>query len=458
MHIKFIKKGEQYESRTKIPIKAIDGSTLAEMDKVPRVLVSNCINELKAGEEITLSFIGSCFKKAADIFQNGKPDGLDFNEYISKVHLVSGNPYSSLKYSVMELIDNLFTLPEYIMTQIPNGAKIATNINDTKLASPSVIWIKKGEVISVIAAGNHPLTNNGWLECLASGYKVVIKPSVSEPFTAYRLVNSLYEAGLPKEYLLYLPGGHEIVPEIINVSDFSLVYGGEQTVQEFKGSNKVIVRGPGRSKLFWDKNYVYHNLEHTKSAILDSILSDGGVKCVNTSGIIYTKDHRDQVKEIYEELLDAKSNGFFDQENRLPILSKDKAVLISDYVKHFAEINDVELLSKSHQHLYEEIQDGICVMNACVIKVRNMNQNILNFEMGCPIVWFYEMKDEKDLDYLRNSLVLRLMSHSQDMKNRFCLDYSVKKVILEFNKNSIFKNMPHDGYLLGHLFDAKGIY
>mgnify|MGYP001084682397 CR=1 FL=1 len=456
MEIKILKSGEPYKSRKGNIIYDLTGKEIASVDRLPKILVSSIVKELRAGEEISSERIKGYFLKAAEIFKNGRPDGLDFEEYISKVHRASGIPYTSLQQNIKEVVEDFKDIPDYILTQIPKGAQLANQKEDEKNWDQCIIWIKKAEILSVISAGNNPLTHHGWLECLAAGYRVVVKPSVSEPFTAYRIVNSLYEAGLPKSYLAYLPGEHDLVDEIIDCSDFTIVYGGEQMVQQYGSNPKVIMRGPGRAKLFWDRDYLYLDEVKTKQAIIDSIVSGGGMKCVNTSGILYTEDHRESMKELCEELLAMNSKGLFDERGCLPIFPREKAFAFASYVKAFAEENQAELLTGSRE-IYEEIGEGLCIMRPSVLKIQQMNQNILNFEMGFPIVWIYEMKEESEISLLKHSLVLRLMTHDVQIKKKFCLDPTVKKVIHQYEQDNSLKNIPHDGYMLEHLFTAKGV-
>lgn len=453
MRMKVLKPGQQYNTRKLIAIHKLGGELAAEMENIPKVLVGSIVKEIRNNSHLARSYIKECYKKAAEIFLNDDVDGMSFDEYLSTVHLVSGIPFPSLKKSVLELVDHLFTICDYINEQVPRGATMMEpeNLKDCKVA-----WIRKGEVLSVIAAGNNPLTNNGWLEAFASGYKVIIKPSMNEPFTSYRLVKSLLKAGIPNDYLLYIPCGHDVVNELIESTDFSIVYGSEEMVKKYKNNKKVIMRGPGRAKLYWDEDYICKEIAFTKDIIIDSIISDGGMKCMNTSGILYHKSQRVYMQEIYEELLSKHTNKFFDEKGQLPLFETKKAVAIEEYLKSFIEKNNIDVIS-NNDHFFTEIEDGICSMNPLIMKVNEMTNEILNFEMGFPAVWTYEQKSEDELQYLKNSLVLRLLTDNEKVKEKFAFDYSVKKIIVNFENNNNFKNVPHEGYLLSKLFEAKGI-
>lgn len=453
MHIKIAKPKKQYNSKELIEIKSLDGKLIAYMDNVPKILISTFISEIRDETHLSRRYIAECYRKAVEIFQNQIIDEMNFEEYIATVHKVSGIPYISVKENVTQLIDNLYTIPDYITTQVPKGAEF---LDSTKIKKGNIVWVPNGEVVSVIAAGNNPLTNNGWLEALASGYKVIIKPSVNEPFTAHRLVMSLLQSGLPENYILFLPGGHELVEELVLYSDFVIAYGSEQLVKKYENNRKVLMHGPGRSKLFWDRSYVLDNIDYTENVIIDSIISDGGMKCINTSGILYDSEHRVHMEELYNKLLSQTTKGYFDLNGKLPIFNKQKALELSEYLLSFIKEQKVEIISP-YKKLYEEIDEKLCVMYPLIMHVKEMNEELLKFEMAFPAVWTYEKKVQDDCKLLQNSLVLRLLTHDQRISERFCYDNTVQKVIFGSEQLNVLKSVPHEGYTLSRLFEAKAI-
>ena len=72
-----------------------------------------------------------------------------------------------------------------------------------------------------------------WPQAVALGYRVIIKPSEREPFTAQRLVASLRLAGL-YDYVAFIPCAHKSVETLVEASDLSLIYGSEATVERYK--------------------------------------------------------------------------------------------------------------------------------------------------------------------------------------------------------------------------------
>ncbi|MFC9243706.1 hypothetical protein ACFT7S_06530 [Streptomyces sp. NPDC057136] len=54
-----------------------------------------------------------------------------------------------------------------------------------------------------------------WLEALALGYRVAVRPSRRKLFTPYRLISALREAGFGSNQVVLLPTGHTVADELV---------------------------------------------------------------------------------------------------------------------------------------------------------------------------------------------------------------------------------------------------
>src|ERR1700726_609350 len=107
------------------------------------------------------------------------------------------------------------------------------------------VWARRGQVFGVHASGSHPAVNGLWLQALAMGYQLAIRPSRSEPFTAHRLVHALHTAGFRNEDVVYLPTDYAGADELIRAADLSMVYGGQEVVDKYADDPTVFPNGPG---------------------------------------------------------------------------------------------------------------------------------------------------------------------------------------------------------------------
>lgn len=456
MNLHALKPGKKFSPRSVFEVNDLCGNNIAQMELMPKVMIGPIIKEIRNHHPLSLVKISQYFKKAYDIFLNEEPDGLSLNSYIENVHKVTGIPFKSVKNSIKELANNLLSLPELILSEIPKGASF---IEYDNLHSVGVFWTPKGKILSIIAAGNNPLTHKAWLEALASGYKIVVKPSQKEPFTPYRLILSLLKAGLPEDYVLFIPGNHDVVESIISESDFSLVYGNESSVNQYKNNEKVITRGPGYSKIYWDTMFEENYNNQIKEMIIDSVLSDGGMKCFNTSGIVYKKSNQLHMESIFETILSKTCKGFLDDETDLPLFTKDSAVSISKYLESILSNKDIIRVDNGNKEFFIDFGNGVCAMKPLIIKVKNFTDLLLKFELPFPAFWAYEFEGAIDFSILKNSLTLTIFSDNMSIKESALHDSTIKKVITKPScpsKSDIM--IPHEGYLLSKLFDVKAVF
>ena len=149
----------------------------------------------------------------------------------------------------------------------------------------------------VIAPWNFPvgISVGGIAASLASGNRVLYKPSHLSCLTGSLICECFYEAGLPKDYLVFMPSSGRDINEIaLPGADFAIFTGGEEAAYkilernptlflsaETGGKNATIV-----SKMA-DRDQAIKNVIH-------SAFSNSGQKCSATSLLILEK-------EVYED-------------------------------------------------------------------------------------------------------------------------------------------------------------
>lgn len=136
----------------------------------------------------------SILEKTAEIMQTR------FEELAIESAREGGKPLMDSKVEVTRAIDGIKNCAELIGTEhgaeIPMG-KNASSINRLAFTSNEPIG-----VVVAVSAFNHPLNLavHQIGPAIASGCPVIIKPSADTPLSCFRLINILYEAGLPEAW------------------------------------------------------------------------------------------------------------------------------------------------------------------------------------------------------------------------------------------------------------------
>ncbi|URZ03771.1 aldehyde dehydrogenase family protein [Clostridium felsineum] len=453
MEIRVINPGKTIDSKKTIEINSVLGEKLAEMNIVPRIMINNITRKIRDSRLISLDEISNIFNKASKIFLYNNIDGLDFREYVEYVHKMTGIPIKFALQRATELGESLKEIPSDVKLQAPRGTSIYKYGGENH---SGIYWVPVGKVLGVVAPGNNPLVHRSWLEALAVGYKILIRPSEKEPFTPYRLVESLLKAGMPEDSIAFIPGTHDIVDDIIECSDFTLIFGDLSMQKLYSKSNKVIMRGPGYAKVFLNDMKDEGDMCKLEERILDSIISDGGMKCVNTSGIVYHKNYHKNIKRIIENMLDINITGIMDYNAKLPICTRDKAVLMSNFINKLIEDNNIKRIYSDSKDYFVDVGKNICAMKPLILKVEGNSQWISNFELPFPAIWIYEYDENINFNILKNSLSLMAFTKDESFIEKLILEPSIKKIITQ--ENCITgRGIPHDGYILNRLFTSKAI-
>jgi hypothetical protein len=154
-------------------------------------------------------------------------------------------------------------------------------------------------VFAVHASGNAPGVHTLWLQALALGYRVAIRPSRREPFTGHRLIHALRQAGFRPEDVVYLPTDYAGADEIIRAADLAMVYGGQDVVDKDTNDPTVFPNGPGRTKILITAEQDWRDC---LDIVVDSISNQGGMACVNTTAVLYEGDAAPLARAIADRL------------------------------------------------------------------------------------------------------------------------------------------------------------
>jgi acyl-CoA reductase-like NAD-dependent aldehyde dehydrogenase len=164
-----------------------------------------------------------------------------------------------------------------------------------------VSYQTQAAALGLVLPSNSPGVHTLWLPVLPLQIGLVLKPGAQEPWTPYRLVQALFEAGIPRAAVSLYPGPHDVGGTIISRCDRSLIFGGQATVDKYRTDPRVQVHGPGFSKILLGEDKV-DQWPRFIDMMVESVLSNGGRSCINCSSI-WTPRHADAIADALAEKL-----------------------------------------------------------------------------------------------------------------------------------------------------------
>ena len=208
-------------------------------------------------------------------------------------------------------------------------------------------------VVAVIAPWNFPLAIPCGMvsSALVAGNTVILKSAEQTPLISQKMVDILYEAGLPKRSLIHLPGMGETVGEaLVNDSRISsIVFTGSRAVgvkiakkaasrvianDVFRTTSpvKVITEMGGKNAIIVTGNA---ELDETVAGILYSAYGHAGQKCSAASRILVDNKIKDRlIERLKEASMDIKVGKAYDFSTYLnPVITKEDQDRIRRQVK-----------------------------------------------------------------------------------------------------------------------------
>ncbi|MBD8037836.1 L-glutamate gamma-semialdehyde dehydrogenase [Solibacillus sp. A46] len=248
--------------------------------------------------------------KAATIIRRRKHE---FSAWLTKE---AGKPWNEADADTAEAIDFL----EYYgrqMLEMKDGRKVESRPNEYNRYD----YIPLGIGI-VISPWNFPfaIMAGTTVAAVVTGNTVLLKPASTTPVVAYKFIEVLEEAGLPKGVVNFVPGsGAEVGDYLVDHPKTRFI--------SFTGSRDVGLRINERaSKLspgqMWIKRVIAEmggkdtivvdkdaDLELAAQSIVKSAFGFSGQKCSACSRVVIVKDVYDQVVNRVEELTNALTIG-----------------------------------------------------------------------------------------------------------------------------------------------------
>jgi acyl-CoA reductase-like NAD-dependent aldehyde dehydrogenase len=439
----------EFRAANRLSVTDVTGAALAEVSLVPPVYVHRAMATLHRAKSLPTADRAALLAEAARLFEHATIGGLSPAEYQHAVSRAGGVPISSVRDANSSVAQRVANAVDSANEARPRGT--ASGWRHPSTRAGRAVWVRRGSVFAVHAAGNHPGTHAIWPEALALGYRVAVRPSSRDPFTPYRLVTALRNAGFPDDHVVLLPTDHAGAEAVLRGADLGLVYGGADVVAKYRGS-QVLPQGPGRSKILITADTDWR--EHL-DVIVESVADHGGTGCVNTSAVFIEGDPGPLAEAIAERLAAIPSRPPEHPEARLPVQQVQAARVIESYLRKTAAGTRAWL---GGDGIVDELGDGSAALRPAVFEVSDSAARQLGIELPFPCVWVAPWTREAGIAPLRDTLVLTVLTEDSDLVGRLVDEPTIRNVYLgDRHTHWMAYGVPHDGFLGDFLMWNKGI-
>jgi acyl-CoA reductase-like NAD-dependent aldehyde dehydrogenase len=201
---------------------------------------------------------------------------------------------------------NAFVLAEMrgILTSLTRGLAFETlTKGHGEERGVTVSYQAHSSVLGLVLPSNSPGVHTLWMPIIPLQIGLVLKPGPQEPWTPYRMAAAFVEAGIPKEAISIYPGGADVGAAVLESCDRSLIFGGTQTVDRYRGNPRVQAHGPGFSKILLGDDLV-DDWERYLDVMVESVFANSGRGCINCSSI-WASRHTREIADAIARVLAA---------------------------------------------------------------------------------------------------------------------------------------------------------
>jgi acyl-CoA reductase-like NAD-dependent aldehyde dehydrogenase len=162
-------------------------------------------------------------------------------------------------------------------------------------------FFPRTQSLGAVLPNNSPGVHSLWIPAFPLRIPLVLKPGSAEPWTPYRIIQSLIKAGAPREAFSFYPADHAGAGEILRNCGRSLLFGDSSTTGAWANDPRVEIHGPGYSKIIIGADCL-DDWEQYLDVMVASIADNGGRSCVNASAV-WTPAHAEEISEALAKKL-----------------------------------------------------------------------------------------------------------------------------------------------------------
>jgi acyl-CoA reductase-like NAD-dependent aldehyde dehydrogenase len=440
-----------YRSRNLDVVLDVTARPVAELSLVPWLFAQRTLQALRTAVPPDPARRAKLLTRAGWLFASGSVGGVSPDTHHRTVASVSGLPVSLVREVTRQVGDHAATAHDSVRQARPVGA--ADSWRDHRVRQGSGVWTRRGEVLVCHAPANSPVVHTAWLDALALGYRVAIRPSQREPFTAHRLVTALRQVGYDNDQVALLPTDHPTADRLVGEADLALVFGGEEVARKYGSGTLVMPFGPGRSKILLTAGA---DPARHLDVLAESVAGHAGTGCVNATAVFVEGDPEPVAAAIAERLAALPSLPPGDEGARLPVRRSAAAHAVDQQLRARAGTARPVL---GGDGIVEELGDGSAVLRPAVFLLDRADAPQARVEMGFPCVWVAPWRRSGDwLAPLRHTLSLTAFTDDAELIGALVAEPTIDKVHIGDRPTTWTRpGLPHQGYLGEFLMRTKAV-
>jgi acyl-CoA reductase-like NAD-dependent aldehyde dehydrogenase len=407
----------------------------------------------------TRELVDICSRAAEHFTNDSLPLGdttQSADDYVAQVSATTGMPYVLARRNMSKIKSMMAN-----MESVLNGLTLNIDweildrgfgVRDGK----SLSFFPRTQSLGAVLPNNSPGVHSLWIPSFALRIPLVLKPGSAEPWTPYRIIQSLIKAGAPREAFSFYPADHGGAGEILRNCGRSLLFGDSSTTGPWANDPRVEIHGPGYSKVIIGGDSV-DEWEEYLDVIVASIADNGGRSCVNASAV-WTPKYADEIAEALAERL----------ARIIPRAADDEDAKVAPFVdpkvaQRINAIIDQSLNEPGARDVTAAHRDGerLAVWNNCSYLLPTIircdaDHPLATKEFLFPFAAVVHVKQTDIWNVIDSSLVVTAITRDPIFIQKLVSSSKIDRLnIGAMPTNQVSWDQPHEGNLFEHLYGRR---
>lgn len=461
LHIPLLRRGVPYKSIDRAVTKHyLTGQPFVEISQanlglIRRDLLQQADSRAALARFKTAELIEMC-RAAAEIYLNDTlplGDAMQSpQDYMEQLSATTGLPFTLVRRN-MQRIANAMREMEQIIRGLTRGIPLDALDNGYAAGNPPLSFFPRAHTLGVVLPNNSPGVHSLWIPAIALKTALVLRPGSAEPWSPYRIIQSLIKAGVPKEAFHYYPSDHAGGGEIMRTAGRGMIFGDASTMKAYLNDPRIEIHGPGFSKIVLGDDQA-DQWERYLDVMVESIAANSGRSCVNASGVWTPRHSLDIAQALAERLASIRPLPADHPEAALsPFVDPGVAGRINAVIDDgLTEPGARDVMSRERL----VVSGGATYLLPTILHCESSDHPLSNREYLFPFASVVECPQAEMIQRMGPSLAVTALTEDRAFRNQLLQSPEVGRLNLgPVPTNQIDWDQPHEGNLFDHLYARR---
>ena len=469
-HLPALRRGKPYASLDQVTVNDCrTGEALARLSQVNAGVIRKDLSRISesrsALKQLSCDRLLDICRQAAGFFMSETlPLGDQGHtqtpeEYVETLSATSGLPFVMVRRN-MEKIATALRQMQTILNGLTRGLDLG--IIDHGLgeqAGARISFYAAAPCLGLVMPSNSPGVNSLWLPAIPLRTPVMLKPGRDEPWTPWRIIQSLIAAGCPAEAFGFYPADHEGAAEILRGCGRALVFGDKSTTAPYANNPAIQVHGPGLSKILIGEDQIERWPEFI-DLMVASIADNGGRSCINASAVVVPKYAAEIADALAQKLGPVTPLPARDENARLAAFANPRMAGNIDAAieEGLRSPGAVDFTAKYRNSPRKVTFEGAFYLRPAIVLCDSFMHPLANREFLCPYASVVQVPQADMLNQIGPSLVVTAITKDTKFREALLESRLIDRLNLgPISTMQVAWDQPHEGNLFEFLYRRRAL-